>query len=56
MFSDSSWQSTDSPKAKATSYKVSETLEMPGIDFFNFDKYKASRNSRDRSGVATASV
>ena len=56
MFSGSLWQSTDFPKVKVTSDKVTETLEMPGIDFFNLDKYKASRNSRDRSKVATASV
>ena len=34
--------------------KVGETLELLGMDFSDFDKYKTSRNSKDRCKVVTS--
>ena len=36
-------------KVKAIPEKVRETLELLAMDFSNFDKYKAFRNSKDGS-------
>ena len=36
--------------------KVRETLELLGMDFTDFAKYKANRNTKARSKVATTSV
>ena len=41
------------PKVKATPEKVGETLELLGMDFSNYGKYKAYRNSKGGSMVAT---
>ena len=42
-----SQQSITSPKIKATLANVREMLDMLGMDFSKFEKYKAHRNSKD---------
>ena len=53
MLSGSLQQSVGYPIIKVTSEKVREALEMLGMDFSDFAKYKACRNSEERSKVAT---
>ena len=45
-----------SPKIKESPEKVREMLKMLGMDFSDVAKYKACRNSNDRSKIATTSV
>ena len=47
MLPSSSQQLITSPKVKVMAKKVRETLELLGMDFSDFDKYKACRNSKD---------
>ena len=41
---------------KVTLEKGRETLEMIGMDFSDFDKYRVYRNSKDRSKIVTTSA
>ena len=43
-------------KVKATPEKERETLELSGMDFSDFDKYKAHHNNKDTKKTATTSV
>ena len=56
MLSYSQQQLIGHPKIKATPEKVGEILEMLGMDFYDFDKYKSCRNSKDRSKIASTSL
>ena len=56
MFPSSLQQLITFPKVKATPENVKETLEWLGMDFSNFPKFKACRNSEDGNKVATISV
>ena len=47
MLPSSSQQLITPPKVKVSHEKVGEISELLGIDFCNFDKYKACRNSKD---------
>ena len=43
-------------EVQATPEKVREILELLGIGFYDFEKYKTHRNSRDRRKFATPFV
>ena len=56
MIPGSSHKFIGSPKIEATPQNVRYTLELLGIYFSSFDKYKAYRNSKDRRKVAATTV
>ena len=56
MLPSSSQQSVASSKVKVPLEKVKETLELMEMDFSDFDKYKAHRNSKDGGKITSTSV
>ena len=56
MFPSSSQQLIGYLKVKETPGKITETLEMLGMDFSDFDNYKAHRNIKDGGTLAMTFV